>query len=230
MPSDTSPLGRVFQLRRGQTVEVVGVARDSRYSALRQTIPPTIYLPFRQEISGQANFEVRTVADPLAIASAIRATVHRVDPSLPIFELRSQDEQINRMMAEERMFALLSAFFAGVALLLTCIGIYGLLANQVAARTREIGVRMALGAQMSRVVGLVLAEGVSLAAIGVVCGSFAAFWLSGFVAHLLYGVPPHDRWSLAGAGSVLLVVTMLACAIPARRAAKVDPMVALRCE
>ena len=128
------------------------------------------------------------------------------------------------------MFALLTAFFGALALVLTCIGLYGLLAHQVTARTREIGIRMALGAQLRAVISLVLTEGLCLAIIGLVIGLFAAFGLSRFVARMLFGVPPTDPVTLVGVGLVLIGVAALACFLPARRAAKVDPMAALRAE
>jgi predicted permease len=224
-----SPLGRTFTLRN-RAIEIVGVARDARYYELRNAIPPTVYLPFRQELSAQANFAVRTVGQPHAIANAIRGAVRDIDSNLPIFELRTQEEQVMRLVGEERMFALLTAFFGALALVLTCIGLYGLLAHQVAARTREIGIRMALGAQLRAVISLVLTEGLCLAVIGLVVGLFAAFGLSQFVARLLFGVPPTDPVTMAGVAALLLAVATLACLLPARRAAKVDPMTALRAE
>jgi hypothetical protein len=138
---EASPIGRMFTLR-GRAVEIIGVARDARYYSLRAPIPVTVYLPFRQEISGQANFAVCTVGDPgaLAMAMAIRGAVRDVDVDvdLPLFELRSQEEQITRLFRQERMFATLTSFFGALALLLTCVGLYGLLAHQVTSRTREI--------------------------------------------------------------------------------------------
>jgi predicted permease len=224
-----SPLGRTFTLRN-RTIEIVGVARDARYYELRNAIPPTVYLPFRQELSAQANFAVRTNGQAAASAATIRAAVRDIDANLPLFELRTQEQQITQLVGQERMFALLTAFFAGLALVLTCIGLYGLLAHQVTARTREIGIRMALGAQLRAVISLVLTEGLCLAIIGLVIGLFAAFGLSQFVARMLYGVPPTDPFTIVGVAIVLIVVAALACLVPASRAARVDPMQALRAE
>jgi predicted permease len=224
-----SPIGRTFTLR-GRPVEIVGVARDARYHSLRDAIPVSVYLPFRQEISGQANFAIRTTGEPGALATAIRGAVREVDANLPIFELRSQEEQITRHVAQERLFATLTSIFGGLALLLTCIGLYGLLAHQVTARTREIGIRMALGAQLRPVMTLVLGEGLRLTAISVVLGIGASLALTRFVSSVMFGVRPHDPATLIAASVLLISVAALACWLPARRAARVDPMKALRAE
>ena len=229
-----NPIGRTFSMRmagsREPHYEIVGVIRDARYAALRGAIPPIVYVSARQSIEGAANFAVRTTGDPAALGTAIRAALHEIDPTVPLFELRTQEQQIDQLLGNERLFAMLSAFFGVVALLLTCIGLYGLLAHQVTARTREIGIRMALGAQLRAVVGLVLTEGVCLAIIGVVFGIGAACGLAGFVAKMLFGVPAVDPATLVAAGSLLVAVAAMACWVPARRAAKVDPMIALRAE
>ena len=228
-PEGGSPIGRTFNLR-DRTIEVVGVARDSAYASLREPMSPAFYQPIRQDPATQVNFALRTASDPAALVPAIRAAVREIDANLPIFELRTQEEQVTQLVARERMFALLSAFFAALALVLTCIGLYGLLAHQVTARTREIGIRMALGAQLRAVVNLVLREGLSLAIIGVVVGLCAAVSLTGFVSKMLFGVPPVDPVTLAGVSALLLLIAAVACYLPARRASKVDPMVALRSE
>jgi len=223
------PLGRTVRMRE-KTFEIVGVVRDARYYSLRDDMPVTIYQAFRQEVSGQANFAVRTIGSPETVAASIRSAVREVDDNLPLFDLRTQEEQVTQLVAQERTFALLSAFFGALALVLTCVGLYGLLAHQVTARTREIGIRMALGAQLRAVVGLVLTEGLCLAVIGVILGFGAATGLAGFTARLLYGVPATDLATLAAVAATLLTVALVASLIPARRAAKVDPMVALRTE
>jgi predicted permease len=224
-----SPIGRTFTLRE-RPVEIVGVARDARYDSLRGTVPVSVYLPFRQEISGQANFAVRTVGEPSALATAIRGAVREVDANLPIFDLRSQEDQITRHVAQERLFATLTSLFGGLALVLTCIGMYGLLVHQVTARTREIGIRMALGAQLRAVMALVLGEGLRLTAIGVVLGIGASLVLTRFLSSVMFGVRPHDPATLIAASILLIAVAALACWLPARRAARVDPMNALRAE
>jgi predicted permease len=228
-PEGGSPIGRTFNLGN-RSIEVVGVARDAAYASIREPMSPAFYQPIRQDPATNVNFALRTAGDPAALGTAIRAAVREIDANLPIFELRTQEEQVTQLVARERLFALLSAFFAALALVLTCIGLYGLLAHQVTMRTREIGIRMALGAQLRSVVSLVLGEGLSLAIIGVVIGLLAAWSLTGFVAKMLFGVPPTDLPTFAGVGGLLLAIAALACALPARRAAKVDPMQALRAE
>jgi predicted permease len=225
---DENPIGRTLGLN-GQRA-IVGVIRDARYADLRGALPPMAYLPARQKIEGQVNFAIRTAGDPTALGSAVRAALHEVDPKVPLFELRTQEQQIDRLLGQERMFAALSGCLGGVALLLTCIGLYGLLAHQVTARTREIGIRMALGAQLHAVMSLVLAEGLRLTVLGVALGLTAALALTRFVASLLFNVPPTDPVTLASAGLLLVAVAAFACWIPARRATKVDPMTALRAE
>jgi predicted permease len=226
---DATPIGRTFTLRE-RAIEIIGVARDARYDSLRAPIPTTVYLPFGQEISGQASFAIRAVGDPSALAPAIRSVVREVDANLPLFELRTQEEQITRLVRQERMFATLTTFFGALALLLTCVGLYGLLAHQVTSRTREIGIRMALGAQLRSIMSLVLGEGLRLSALGVVLGIGASVALTRLVSSVMFGVQPHDPLSLIAAGALLLSVAALACWLPARRAARVDPMKALRAE
>jgi predicted permease len=226
---EENPLGRTFTMNRVER-EIVGVIRDARYADLRSAIPSIVYVTHRQSIEGSASFAVKTAGDPAALGAAIRTALREIDPNVPLFELRTQEQQINELVSNERMFATLSATLGGVALLLTCIGLYGLLAHQVTARTREIGIRMALGAQLRAVMALVLGEGLRLAALGVVLGLATALAVTRFVAHMLFGVPPTDPWTLAGAAALLIAIAALACFIPARRAAKVDPMSALRAE
>jgi ABC-type antimicrobial peptide transport system permease subunit len=193
-------------------------------------VPATIYVPLYQELPRQVNFTVRIAGNPEIVSSAIRRAVHEIDSQVPLFDLRTQEEQVSQIVSEERLFAVLSVFFGGVALLLTCIGLYGLLANQVAARTREFGIRMALGAQVRAVLALVLRDGLRLALVGVLLGLATALILTRFVSRLLFEVHPMDPATLVGASVLLIVVALVACWLPARRATKVAPMVALRCE
>lgn len=228
-----NPLGQRFAFGPNpdvRPIEIVGVVRDVHYADLRGELPLTVYTPFQQEISGQATFAVRTAGDPHALAGAIRQAVQAVDANVPLYNLRTQEEQVTQLVSSERVFALLTAFFGAVALVLTCIGLYGLLAHSVVARTREIGIRMALGAQLRAVMSLVLTDGLRLAVLGVVLGIGLALGLTRFVANLLFGVPSTDPATLAGAGLLLVGIAALACFIPARRAARVEPMDALRAE
>jgi len=191
-------------------------------------------LSYSQFPTLEANFEVRYRANEAAVATAARDTVRQIDPKLPIFDLRTQMEQSDESVAEERMFAGLSSCMGALALLLASIGLFGMLSYSVRRRTPEIGIRMALGAQPSAVLGMVLRESVVLVAIGMALGIPVA--LAGTRAaasalpDLLFGVQPADPLSLVISVAILLAVALLAGFIPARCAARVDPMVALRYE
>jgi ABC-type antimicrobial peptide transport system permease subunit len=206
------------------------VARDVHYADLRNEIPLTVYTSFYQETTGQVTFAVRTAGDPRAFGTVIRKTVHDIDPAVPIFNLRTQEEQVTQLVSSERLFATLTTFFGSVALGLTGIGLYGLLAQRVTMRTREIGIRMALGAQLRAVVTLVLGEGLRLTVIGLALGMGVTLGVTRFVSKMLFGVPPADPVTLGGAALLLVAIAAFACWLPARRAAKIDPMVALRAE
>lgn len=213
---------------------IVGVVSDARYEGLRSAIDPTMYVP---SSGGQTSFELRTAAAPMSFVPAIRSIVNQMDPNLPVFAVHTQTQLIDQLLVQERMIGQLSSFFGLVALVLACIGLYGLLAYQVARRTREIGIRMALGAERHDVLRLVVKQGIVLAAVGAACGAVIAFWVTRYLAHtapgqtsLLYGVRPTDPLTYAGVVLLLCAVALLACYVPARRASRVDPMVALRYE
>jgi predicted permease len=224
-----NPVGQLISLEKGKPpgVEIVGVVGDTKYNGLREGIEPTLYLPMQP---GGGTFEVRTASDPKALLPSIRAAVRSVDSNLPIFQLMTQTEQINRTIFQERLVAWLSGAFALLALVVACIGLYGLLAHEVARRTHEVGVRMALGASSVEVLGLVLGRGIRLVTLGVVIGIGTALGLARYLQSLLYGVRPIDPLAYATVTILLLTVTFGACYLPARRATKVDPMVALRYE
>ncbi len=224
-----NPVGQLFSLEEGKPpdVEIVGVIGDTKYDSLRRGIEPTMYFPMQ---SGSGTFEVRTALNPKALIPSIRAAVKSVDSNLPIARLMTQSEQIDRAMFQERLVAWLSGAFALLALVVACIGLYGLLSFEVARRTHEVGVRMALGASPRAVFGLVLERGIRLVALGAVTGIAAALGLTRYLQSLLYGVRPIDPLAYAAVTILLLFVTMGACYVPARRATKVDPMVALKYE
>jgi predicted permease len=217
-----------------QPLQIVGIARDAKYTDLRSRIGPTAYLPYAQFPTLEANFEVRYQDDETAVATAERDTVRQIDPKLPLFDLRTQMEQSNQSMSEERMFANLSSCIGGLALLLASIGLFGMLSYTVRRRTPEIGIRMALGAQRSAVLGMVLRESFVLVAIGVALGIplalASARAASSVLVDLLFGVQPADAQNLGIATAILLAIALLAGFIPARRAARVDPTIALRYE
>jgi predicted permease len=210
--------------------EVVGVSADARYTSVRQPVPPTIYLVQQRHPPGGATFEVRTAADPVAFATTARELVRQVDPNLPVFTMRSQDEQIAASLDRERLFARLSALLGIVTLALSAIGLYALLAYAVTRRTPEIGIRMALGADRSAVAWMILKQSLVLAAIGLVLGIGAAAAGTRAIESLLYELPARDPATLAGAAAIMLAVSALAGYLPARRASRVDPLVALRKE
>jgi predicted permease len=230
-----NPLGRVIVLgatpmNQGTAVEIVGLARDAKYTGLRQDAPATVYLPSAQQGDGTANYCVRVAGSPVAMFAAIRAAVREVDPTLPVTNLRTQDEQIERISSQERLFARLSGFFGVVALALACVGLYGLMSFMVVRRTGEIGLRMALGALPADVLRLILRDSVALVASGIVLGLAAAYGASRFVESMLFGLSPGDPTTYAAVALLLASVALLASLLPARRATQVDPLVALRTE
>jgi predicted permease len=207
--------------------EIVGVVGDAKYSNLRREIAPTIYAPF----TGQgAYFSLRTAANASSFIPQVRSAVAQLDGNLPIDRVKTETQQIEAQLITERLIARLSSFFGVLALLLSCIGLYGLLAYEVARRTREIGIRMALGAHSGNVFRLVIGQALALTLAGAVIGIGAALGVTRFLNSLLYGVKAADPLTLTAVGFLLAAVALLACYIPARRAMKVDPMVALRYE
>ena len=224
-----NPVGQLLSQGKGKPpdTEIIGVVQDTKYYSLREDVEPTIYFPM---LPGGATFEVRTASDPKALLPSIRRAVQSVDSNLPIYHLMTQTEQIDKQIFQERMVAWLSGAFALLALLVACIGLYGLLAHEVARRTHEVGIRMALGASPRQVLALVLGRGIRLVSVGVVMGIGAALGLARYLQSLLFGVRPIDPLAYASVTILLLIVTLGACYLPARRATKVDPMVALRYE
>jgi predicted permease len=206
---------------------IVGIAGDTKYSRLRRDIMPTIFLPL---VGNSAHFELRTVGDPTALVKQVRAIVSQADNNLPLFNVRTQTQQIEQALYQERLMSRLSSFFAILALILACIGLYGLLSYEVARRTRELGIRMALGAQRRELMRLVVRRGLVLALAGAVIGIGTAIAVTRLTATMLYDVRPYDPVTFAGACILLVLVALAACSIPARRAMRIDPMVALRYE
>jgi predicted permease len=231
---DENPVGKRIRFNpdRPDEVEIIGVAQDAKYTSLRDEIPPTIYVPWLQILPGlgQMNFEVRTAGDPTNFLAAIRQAVREVDGNLPLFDVKTQVEQASQSLAQERLFAALLSFFGALALALAALGLYGVLAHSVAQRTKEIGVRMALGAEARHVLRLVIGQGMLLVCVGVAAGLILAFWLTKWLSGWLYDVGATDPLTYGAIALLLTVVALLACWIPARRATKVDPMIALRCE
>jgi predicted permease len=213
----------------GQT-EIVGVLRDAKYDSVRDPVPPTMYVPYLQARVPSATFEVRTAGDPVATIGAIREAVRKIDPNLPLMNVSTQVEQVEKRLGQERVFAQAYALFGALALLLASVGLFGLMSYSVARRTNEIGVRMALGAQRQDVVRLVMGESMTLVIVGVAIGLTAAVAASRLVASLLFGLAATDLPTMLAAIMVLFVVSAIAGYLPARRAARVDPLVALHYE
>jgi predicted permease len=231
---DADPIGRRIALtgRLTQSFEIVGVAKDTKYTRnLRERMPQQFYAPFFDRgVRSPATFYLRAESGAAALGAGIRAVLARVEPRLGVRDLRSMDETVDRLLVRERIVTELVGFFSGFALLLAALGIYGVLAYAVAQRTREIGVRMALGASLRDVVALVLRQGLGLAFVGCVLGVGAVLGTTRFVGTLLFAVQPADPITLATVAGLLAVVAALACWLPARRAGRVDPIVALRAE
>ena len=202
-------------------IEIVGVAGDARYESLRDEIPPTVYLSNEQLPGGGGGqvIYVRTERDPANAFSSIRAAVREIDPNLPVPSMITLEQQLEESLVSERMIATLSSVFGALATVLAIVGLYGVMAYMVTRRSREIGIRMALGAQSGNVVWLVMREVLALVGAGIAIGVPAAWALSKLVQAQLYGVSPHDPASIALPTLLLAAVALLAGYIPARRAA-----------
>jgi predicted permease len=227
-----NPLGRHFgsQLEKRGEWEVVGIVRDAKYNSLRDAAPPTVYWPYLQRCCPGVVFEVRTAGDPASMTKTVREAVQRVDPNVPLMNVATQTENIETRLGQEKLFAQAYALFGALALLLASVGLFGLMSYNVARRTSEIGIRMALGAQRSDVLGLVLKESMLLVAIGVAIGLGTALAAGRLVTSLLFGLTPTDAGTIALSIGVMVLVSGVAGYLPAKRASRVDPMVALHYE
>jgi predicted permease len=211
-------------------MEVVGVLRDAKYNSVRDAVQPTEYVPYPQARMSNAVFEVRTAGAPAGAMGSIRDVGRQIDPNLPLTDVSTQIEQVEKRFQQERLFAVAYALFGALALLLASVGLFGLMSYSVSRRTNEIGVRMALGAQPADVLRLVMGESMLLVAVGAVLGVAAALASARLIATQLFGVPPTDLAALLAAVGIMAAVSAFAGYLPARRAARVDPMVALRYE
>jgi putative ABC transport system permease protein len=235
-----SPLGQHLQVGampnpdpRVPWMEIVGIVADVKQSLASES-SSEMYVPFRQADLVlpvlTMSLVVRTAGDPLAQTNSIRSVVHNIDPNQPVTAIRSMDENVAQSVSAPRFRTVLLSVFAGIALVLAAVGIFGVMAYSVAQRTRELGLRIALGASRGRVLQLVLAHGVRLTLVGVGIGLVATFLLTRYVSSLLFNVPPYDPMTLVGVVAALIVISLCACYLPARRATLVDPIVALRDE
>lgn len=207
--------------------EIVGVVRDSKYSDLRREIHAMMYTPLTRT---GATFEIRTAADPQAILPAIREGVAQVNSNLPLFDVKTESQQIDRLLFQERLIARISGFFGSLALVLACLGLYGLLSYEVSRRTREIGIRMALGASSPSVLKLVLLQGFVLTIVGAGVGIGVALGVTRYLKSMLYDVHANDPLTILAVALLLTLLALAACYFPARRATLVDPIIALRYE
>jgi ABC-type antimicrobial peptide transport system permease subunit len=210
--------------------EVVGVVADAREIDLRDRASPTYFLSILQGGNGSVHLLVRTLTDPEAIETTISRQIWSAYPDQPITHVTTMNRTISTSIASERLRSILLVVFAGIGFALALVGLYGVISYSVARRVQEIGIRIALGASRRNVLLMVLRQGLMPVALGIALGAAAAFVLGRVIASQLYGVKPSDPATFLGATALVLIVACAACCIPARRAMRVDPMVALRYE
>ena len=232
-----NPIGRHIGQGNGEhraDFAIVGVAKDGKYAGLREKTPRFWYIPYEQYdkkgVHGLTMYVRTRTNEPLKQTNAIRQAVRAIDPNVPIFNFKTLEQQIDDDLATDRMVATLSTFFSLVTVFISAIGLYGVMTYAVTKRTREIGIRMALGAQRTTVIGSMMGEVCALVAIGLACGLLFAMGLGKFLATLLFEIKPHDRTAFIAATALATVVTLIAGYLPARRAASIDPTIALRYE
>jgi ABC-type antimicrobial peptide transport system permease subunit len=227
-------------------IEIVGVVVDTKYESQREDVKPLLYTPWQQEVAelGEMHFVMRTVSEPTTLVTSVRQVARELDSNLPVMEIGTQSARAQSILGQERLYVRLLSFFGVVALLLAAIGLFGVMAYSVSQRTKEIGIRMAFGAQMAGVLRLVIWQGMKLVLLGLTVGALTWYawnrllqsqyfgpgtWQRGLTQQL-YGIKLSDPLTLIVTGSLLILVALIACWLPARRAAKVDPLVALRYE
>jgi predicted permease len=231
---DQSPIGRRFGY--GADVDyprqIVGVVKDAKYDTAREKTPLMLYLPYRQaaRFLGDLCVVVRTAGNPATVSASIRQELRDIDPSLPVLKINTIEEQLDDALVQERTVAALAGFLGVLAVLLACLGLYGMISYTVARRTNEIGIRVALGATRSDIIGMVLKESLLLVLVGVAIGIPATLGTTRLVSAMLFGISAADPLTIAAATLLMIVVAALASLMPAHRASRVDPMVALRYE
>ncbi len=232
-PENLLPPGALPPGFRFPMLTVVGVVKDVKHLGLGQQPGPEVYIPHLQGLQETQRgmfVAVRTDADPLSLAAALRREVAAIDRDQPVADVLTMEQRLAASLAPARFNMLLLGVFAGVALLLAAVGLYGVIAYAVEQRTHEIGVRVALGAQARDVLGLIVGQGMRLALLGVGVGLAASFVLTRLMSSLLYGVEATNPETYASVALLLIFVALLACYVPARRATKIDPIHALRFE
>jgi macrolide transport system ATP-binding/permease protein len=221
------PIGRRLWVK-GRWARVVGVVADSRYESMRETPVPFFYVPLRQDFVREPDLNIRTTQSPQATLATVLREVHALDPDLALYEMITLEEQVNRATSPEVIVVTLVSTLGGLALLLAAVGLYGVISYAVAQSTRELGLRMALGASAPNLLGLVMSRGLRLTAGGILFGAVAALALARFLGRLLYHVSPHDPAVFATAFAVMTMTAISACLLPALRAARTDPARVLR--
>jgi len=232
---EDNPLGKILRFgsdQKPRDFQIVGVVGDAKYNDLREDAPPTSYFSHLQAINSASymTFQVRTGGDPESVVAALRNEVAEVDSNIPITKIDTLVQRIDKALLLERMFSRLTASFGLLALVLVCVGLYGTMSYFVARRTNEIGIRMALGAKPGMVFRMVLVEGLVLTGAGVVVGLAGAAMGTRLISSVLFEVPALDLLTFSSVAGLLVAIGLFACYVPARRAMKVDPMVALRYE
>jgi putative ABC transport system permease protein len=230
-----SPIGKRFTVSSARTpLEIVGVVQDASYNSPRDRDRMMFYYPYTQQIVLHRLIRmclaVRAAGPPAAIAGAVRRELQAIDPDLPVLKVETLEQHLDDLLSQERLVAILSGLFAGLAVLLACLGLYGVIAYGVARRANEIGIRIALGATRGAIAGTVLGESLTLVAAGIAAGLPAALAANRAISGRFFGVDPADPATFLAAAVFLAAVAALAGYLPARRAARIDPMNALRCE
>ena len=227
-----NPIGRRFgsSPETSGTLEIVGVLRDAKYDSVRDPAPATMYVPYAQTRLTNAVFELRTAAAPSTVMGPVRDTIRQIDPNLPVSDVSTQIETVEKRFAQEKLFAQACTLFGALALVVAAVGLFGLMSYNVSRRTNEIGIRMALGAQRQDVLRLVMGESMLLVAGGIIAGLVVALASSRLVKAQLFELQPNDPIAIVTALGVMIAVAAFAGYLPARRASKVDPMIALHYE
>jgi putative ABC transport system permease protein len=229
-----NPIGRHIRANLGDDVfdrpmrEVVGVVGNIKGRGLTADVNPQYYLPYAQSVITEPFLTIRTSGDPAELASAVRATVREMDKTVPLYQVATLEDYLSKSAAQPRFQTLLLSCFAGIALLLSAIGLYGLLSYMVVQRTLEIGLRMALGAQRADVLNMIIRRGLTLALIGLGTGLLFSAIPTRLLSGMLYGIQPYDPVTFAAVSGILLLVSLVATGLPAYRAARLDPMKTLR--
>ncbi|MGB9416807.1 MAG: FtsX-like permease family protein, partial [Acidobacteriaceae bacterium] len=227
-------LGKTIQRPDGptrhETLTVIGIAQDVRHNGLEQQVQPEFYLPESQEPSYNVNIALRSTADPILLANAMRKAVLAVDPQQPLFDIETMDQRVSDLVAQRRLLMLLIACFALLAVILSAVGVYGVFAYSVSQRTQEMGIRLALGASRRGLLTLIVAQAARLVAVGGILGIGGAFVLSKLLTSMLVGIQPHDALSFSLAWILMTVIALLASTIPASHAARTDLVSVLHSE